>query len=163
VRKLPAFAFGGIAAAALAGTVWVSNAPLTVHPSPDAVLRVAWSALPERVETCREPSAEELSGLPTHMRQRLVCEGTAAAYRLTVRAGTAPIAGRAVQAGGLRHDRRLFVFEEIRLPAGTTDVDVRFERIDTAGAPAGTTLASRIGRFTSAAASASTMSAYHIH
>jgi hypothetical protein len=129
-----------LAAAALAGTVWVSNAPLTVHPSPDAVLRVAWSVLPERVETCREPSADELSRLPAHMRQRLVCEGAAAAYRLTVRAGAASIADRTVRAGGLRHDRRLFVFEEIRLPAGAADVDVRFERIDAAaGATAGTT------------------------
>jgi hypothetical protein len=125
-----------LAAAALAAVVSGSNASLTAHPTADAMLRLAWSALPERVETCREATAEELARLPPHMRQRLVCEGSAASYRLTVRAGGAVVADRVVRAGGLRHDRRLYVFQEIRIPAAETAVEVRFDRIEAAAATA---------------------------
>jgi hypothetical protein len=123
-----------MAVTVLAGIAWASNASIPAHRSSDAVLRVAWSALPERVETCREASADELARLPPHMRQRLVCEGAAASYRLTVRAAGAVRADRVVRAGGLRHDRRLYVFEEVRLPAGEADIDVRFDRVEAASA-----------------------------
>ena len=119
-----------LATAAMAGIVWASHAPMTSHDSPDAVLRLAWSARPERVETCREQSDEELARLPQHMRQRVVCEGAAAHYRLTVQSGNQVIAEQFVRAGGLRQDRRLYVFREIALPAGEAAVEVRFDRIE---------------------------------
>jgi hypothetical protein len=119
-----------IVAGVLSGVVWGSNAPMSVHPSADAMLRVAWSAFPERVEICREAPAEELARLPAHMRQRLVCEGRAATYRLTVRAGGVAVVDRVVQAGGVRHDRRLYVFHEAPVPATALEIDVRFERVE---------------------------------
>lgn len=136
-----------LASAAMAGIAWTSNAPMTAHGSGDAVLRLAWSALPERVETCREQSAEDLARLPPHMRQRLVCEGQAASYRLTVRAHGTLIADDVVRAGGLRHDRRLYVLREIRVPPARTDVEVRFDRIDAGptGAGPGRAAGPRIG------------------
>lgn len=124
-----------LAAAALAAMAFASNASIGAHRSADGMLRVAWSAMPEWVETCREASAEELARLPPHMRQRLVCEGTTASYRLTVRAGGALLADRVVRAGGLRHDRRLYVFQEFRIPAGETGIDVRFDRVEGGGGP----------------------------
>ena len=35
----------------------------------------------------------------------------------------------AVSRSGLRHDRRLYVFEEVLLPTGEAAVDVRFDRV----------------------------------
>lgn len=124
-------ALGGVlAAAAVAALVWASHFRLTSHASPDAVLRLAWSARPERIETCRQQTVEELARLPQHMRQPVVCEGAAAHYRLVVRLGGRVIADQLVRAGGLRQDRRLYVFREVALPAGDADVDVRFERVE---------------------------------
>lgn len=125
-----------LAGGALAATAWLSNAPLTVRPSPDAVLRLAWSALPERIERCREQSREELANLPAHMRQPRVCEGATAEYHLTVRDASGVRVNRTVHGGGLRRDRRLYVFEELALPAGASRVGVRFARADL---PAGST------------------------
>jgi hypothetical protein len=124
-----------LAAALMAGMVWASNAPLTAHRSPDSILRLAWSARPERVEDCRQRSPEELARLPQHMRQPIVCEGTTAEYRLQVRIDGRLVADRVVHGGGLRRDRRLYVFEEVALPPGEAAIDVRFDRIQT-GQPA---------------------------
>jgi hypothetical protein len=64
------------------------------------------------------------------MRQRVVCEGVAATYRLSVRAGGEVRVQRLLRAGGLRQDRRVFVFEEITLPAGDTALEVRLDRVE---------------------------------
>jgi hypothetical protein len=119
-------------AAALVVLVRASTASITVHDSDDAVLRLAWSARPERIEDCRPRSAAELAALPAHMRQPLVCEGVAARYRLTVRREGAIVVDEVVRGGGLRHDRRLYVFHEIALPPGEIPIEVRFDRLDPA-------------------------------
>jgi hypothetical protein len=67
------------------------------------------------------------------MRQPVVCEGATARYRLTVVVDKTPVTERVVRAGGLRHDRRLYVVEEIPLRPGVTDIEVRFDRDDDAG------------------------------
>ena len=121
-------------AAGIAGLLWLSHRPVAVHAADEALLRMAWSARPERIETCREVSAGELERLPRHMRQRVVCEGTTAAYRLRVARNGETVHEQIVRGGGLRQDRRLYVFVEIPLPAGHTDVDVTFERTVEAGA-----------------------------
>jgi hypothetical protein len=53
-----------LAAATMLGLAWASTVPLTVNPSADAVLRVAWSARPERMEECRSQSARSSRGSP---------------------------------------------------------------------------------------------------
>jgi len=127
-NRIPGVAFAVAAAAAL---VWASNVPLTIDGSADAVLRLAWGVRPERIETCRELTAQELANVPQHMRQERVCEGTTAAYRLVVRDEHGVRVDRLIRGGGLRQDRRLYVFEELPLPSGTALVDVRFERVGT--------------------------------
>jgi hypothetical protein len=117
------------AIALMAVMVWASNAPLTAHRSADAVLRLAWSARPERVEKCRQRSADEQAGLPPHMRQPMECEGRTAEYRLQVRLEGALAVDRVVHGGGLRRDRRLYVFEEVAIPPGEANIDIRFDRI----------------------------------
>ena len=127
-----------VAAGLVAGLVRASSAPLIVHPSNDGLLRLAWSARPERIQKCRQRSDEELARLPQHMRQPLACEGTTAEYRLQVRVDGALVVERIIRGGGLRRDRRLYVFEELPLRAGIeTAIDVRVDRVEPdAGPPA---------------------------
>ena len=118
------------ALAATMGIAWASNVRVTPYASHDGVLRLAWTARPERVEDCRLQSEEALAKLPPHMRQALICEGTTASYRLEVRREGSDIVDQIVRGGGLRHDRSLYVFRDIPLPPGETDISVRFVRID---------------------------------
>lgn len=119
-----------------AGLWWASTVPMP-QASTDAVLRLAWSARPERVEDCRLQSEEALATLPPHMRQALICEGTTATYHLQVHRNSTVIDERIVRGGGMRQDRPLYVFRELRLPAGEADISVRMVRMDTASAPDG--------------------------
>ena len=110
--------------------VFAANAPITVHGSEQALLRLAWSMRPERVERCRQQSEEELARLPAHMRQPVICEGASAQYRLTVRHDGVVAAERIIHGGGLRQDRRIYVFHELPLDPGEGTIEVRFELID---------------------------------
>jgi hypothetical protein len=123
-----------VTAGLFAGLVAASNAPLSPHATGGALLRLAWSAQPERFEECRAQSAEELARLPPHMRQAVVCEGVTARYRLTATHAGRVLADRIVSAGGLRQDRRLYVLEDLPVPAGEAVVEVQFTRIDAAPA-----------------------------
>lgn len=140
-----------LAAAAMIATAWASRAPIRPAASADAMLRLAWSAHPERIETCHEQSAEALSQLPAHMRQTVVCEGTSASYRLRVRRNGVLIADGVFRGGGLRNDRRLYVLLERAVPAGRAQLEVRFDRIDSPSAPRTTADAERAGRNAAAA------------
>lgn len=114
---------------AAAGIVWASSVPLTLNVTSGAVLRLAWAVRPERIETCRDLSPEELAGVPQHMRQARVCEGATAEYRLIVGDASGVRLDRIVRGGGLRQDRRLYVFEELPLTTGISAVEVRFDRV----------------------------------
>ena len=121
------------AALALAGAFGIaalSNFPVRVHEEPEARLRVAFSARPERIETCRRPSAEEEADVPAHMRQAEICEGTTARYRLEVRRDDSLLVTMLVRGGGLRHDRQLYVLRDVGVPSGRSAVDVRLTRLD---------------------------------
>jgi hypothetical protein len=139
-----------VTAGALAAMVAASNAPMTAHRTADAVLRLAWSARPERIETCRQQTDEQLARLPQHMRQPVVCEGTTATYRLQVRIDDVLVADRVVRGGGLRQDRRLYVFDEFPRPPGEGEVHVRFDRVEVAsgdgGGPAGESREDEVAR-----------------
>ena len=123
--------------AALAAIVGGARAPVTVHGTEGAILRLAWSARPERIENCRRQSDEELARLPAHMRQPVVCEGVSAQYRLTVRREGRVVADQIVRGGGLRQDRRIYVFHELPLDPGNSSIEVRFDRVepDSPGVP----------------------------
>ena len=113
----------------------LSNLPLRVHEEPDARLRVAFSARPERIETCRRPSAAEEADVPAHMRQSEVCEGTTARYRLDVRRDDSLLVTMLLRGGGLRHDRQLYVLRDVAVPRGRSTVDVRLTRLDSSATP----------------------------
>jgi hypothetical protein len=122
-----------LAVAVIGGIICGSSVQVASHTTPAALLRLAWSARPERVEECRQRSDAELAQLPQHMRQAVVCEGTTAEYRLQVRVAGTLAVDRVVHGGGLRHDRRLYVLEELPVPPGDTVVEVHFDRLGTGG------------------------------
>jgi hypothetical protein len=113
---------------------FLSGAPYGVNELADARLRVAFSARPERIESCRTLSADELANVPQHMRQAVVCEGKAASYRLEIRRDDSLVASALLRGGGLRHDRRLYVLRELHVPSGRSTIDVRLVRTDTVAA-----------------------------
>ena len=123
--------------AAALGLAALSDFPVRVHESPDARLRVAFTARPERIETCRRPSAEEEANVPAHMRQTEICEGTTARYRLEIRRDDSLLVTSLVRGGGLRHDRQLYVLRDVAVPSGRSTVDVRLTRLDSSAARSG--------------------------
>lgn len=106
----------------------VTAMPLSYRRSSPALLRVSWSARPERIEVCRTLSAEELAQRPEHMRQREECDGRFATYALRVEVD-GRLAGDGVAHGaGLRRDRPLYLLREFDLPPGRHEVKVTFAR-----------------------------------
>lgn len=125
-----------ILAAAVTGAVllalaWGSIAPLDVARGNEAILRISMGARPERIETCRRQSDEELARLAPQMRQSVVCEGTTARYRLEVRRNGELLHSQVVRGGGLRNDRPLYVSRNLPVPPGRAVLAVRLARIDT--------------------------------
>ncbi len=119
-----------IGAAALALVALLSNWRYSAATDDQAVLRLAFSARPERLEHCREVSAAELAARPVHMRQRIECEGRAASYRLRVQLDSQSIADQVLRGGGMRHDRPLSLLVEHLVPPGMHHLDVRLERVE---------------------------------
>jgi hypothetical protein len=115
----------------LIAMAWASTAPLRVATSNDAILRLSLGARPERIETCRTQSDEELEKLAPQMRQRVICEGVTARYRLSVRRNGQLLHEQVVRGGGLRHDRRLYVSRDLHVRPGPGVVAVDLVRIDT--------------------------------
>lgn len=113
----------------MAALVWASTAPLTVQPRARSLVRLAWSARPERIENCRPRTEAELAQLPQHMRQPMVCEGQTAEYELTVRRNGQVVLQQRVHGGGLRRDRRLYVLQEIDVEPGSSAIDLSFDRV----------------------------------
>lgn len=126
-----------VAAAVLVPMAWASTASLRVDDGGVAVLRVSIGARPERIETCVEQTDEALAKVAPQMRQRVVCEGTTARYRYTVTRDGQVIDSAIVRGGGLRHDRRLYVFREYPMAPGESSLGVRLERVDTVQAREG--------------------------
>ena len=119
-----------VAFATVLGIAWLSHAPYHIRPSDAGIIRLAWSARPERIESCREPSEAELAQLPAHMRQKVVCEGTSARYRLRVSRDGAAVLDEIVRGSGLRHDRPLYLLRDFPTAPGRHEISVHFERID---------------------------------
>jgi len=115
----------------LLAMTWASTAPLRVTTSEDAILRLSLGARPERIETCRRQSDEELEKLAPQMRQRVICEGVTARYRLSVRRNGQLLHEQVVRGGGIRHDRRLYVSRDLHVRPGPGVVTVDLVRIDT--------------------------------
>lgn len=111
------------------GIVQGSHVTIRQDPGAEGVLRLTWRARPDRVEDCRPQSQEVLARLPAHMRQTMICDGASATYRLEVQVDGQVVLDEQVQGGGLRHDRPIYVFRELRVAPGDRVVAVRFARL----------------------------------
>lgn len=111
----------------------VASGPLIAHHPPDqAVLRIAFRAHPERIEVCRTPTEQELEGVAVHMRQEVICAGTAASYRLRLVMDDSLLLDDVVRGGGLRHDRPLQLQLERVVPPGLRRVRLSLVRRESA-------------------------------
>jgi hypothetical protein len=113
-------------------TAWLSQAPYGDPAATQALLRLAWSGRPERLETCRTLTDEELEGVPVHMRQRIQCEGRSARYRLQVLLGGSVALVDTLAGAGARSDRPIHVLRDLALPPGLHRVELSVVRIDSA-------------------------------
>ena len=105
-----------------------SAAPMPYHPGGMATLRLSWSARPERIESCRAVSHEQLEREEEHMRQRVECEGRFATYALRVEAGDRLVTESVVRGAGLRHDRPMYLLRDFGMPSGERHVRIVFAR-----------------------------------
>jgi hypothetical protein len=119
-------------AAATAVALWLvsraSAVALPWHAADAARIRLSWSARPERIETCRALTAEEIAKEPPHMRRRVECTGTFATYLLHVASDGRVIDERIVKGAGLRNDRPMYLLADYDLLAGEHRILVRFTR-----------------------------------
>ena len=123
---------GVLAAWALAASSAVS-APW--HGTDAAAVRLSWVARPERIEVCRELSAEERAELPAHMRVERECTGASATYRLSLTVDGDSVAAHVLHGGGLRRDRAIYVLDEFPVSPGERRLQVTFTRVEPADAP----------------------------
>ena len=117
-----------VTALSLAAMVFLSAAPVRSDDGDSARLRLSWSARPERIETCRVLSKQELEKTEEHMRQRVQCEGKFATYALDVFVDERLVHESVVRGGGLRNDRPIYLLREIPVPVGNHRIRVSFNR-----------------------------------
>lgn len=135
-RALPAALVTALLAAAL---VAGSRVPWTAETSPDAIVRLSWRAVGERVEECRETTEAERASLPAHMRRQRICERRLTPFRLSLRIDGEQRLDESVHAAGAREDRPTYVLREFRVAPGAHRIEVRFAPEPLPGAPAGAT------------------------
>lgn len=113
-----------------AGLAALSRGQWLAHRAEEGALRLTWSARPEQIETCRRLGSEELARLPAHMRQQVVCEGTAATYRLRVWRGEALLDEAILHGSGFRRDRPMHVLRDYPLPPGAHRIRIEVNRLE---------------------------------
>jgi hypothetical protein len=126
VKRIPLMVLATVALAW--GLAAGAGTPVSWHDAEVSVLRLSWSAHPERIETCRERTPEELAERPAHMRQPLDCEGTAATYLLEVRVDGELLDSAVVRGSGIRNDRPIFLLRDYVVSPGPHQVRVAFTR-----------------------------------
>lgn len=120
---------GALVTVALAsGLALTSALPVPTSREAAAAVRLSWTARPEWIEECRAATEEELARVEVHMRQRVICEGAAASYRLRIRVDGTVVAEHVVRGGGLRHDRPMHVLVEQPVAPGSRHLRIELER-----------------------------------
>jgi len=124
----------GVAVLLTAGVVLGSAVPYGGEAE-DARIRLSWRSLGEHVQECRVPTAEELAGVPEHMRMKEICERRLRPFRLEVWLDGALALDEAVRPSGAREDRPAYVFHELSVNPGGHRVQVRFATVGGTAAP----------------------------
>ena len=133
---------GILLALAVTGAVGaLSQVPWSVDAAGPALIRFSWRAAGQRVGQCREPTAEDLAGLPAHMRPQEICERGMRPYQLRILVDGQPVADQVLRAAGAQEDRPIYVFIEHPVEPGAHAVSVDFRPLPgdaaTGGGPAG--------------------------
>ncbi len=92
----------------------------------DGYLRLSWRLSGQSIKTCRAKTSEEEAQLPRHMQPPEICDYQPLSYRLVVDVGGLERVNKVVQPGGLRHDRPIYVDENLALPPGAHQVRIQF-------------------------------------
>jgi hypothetical protein len=90
------------------------------------LVRLSWRNVGERVRICRDYTAAELQSVPQHMRRGQLCQSSLLPYRLILRIDGRMIVDRVVRPAGARHDRPLFVAEELSLEPGSYRIELDY-------------------------------------
>jgi hypothetical protein len=96
----------------------------------DGVLLLDWRLRGEETGSCLQAPEADLERLPVHMRGQDACLGRLPPYRLVLEIDGSVILDREVTGGGLRGDRPLTVYREIRVEPGRREIHARFFRED---------------------------------
>ena len=123
----------GLALVFTAGLGWWSQMPYEGAGSDGALLRFSWRAPGQRLEQCREPTEEELEGLPDHMRPQQICERAMRPFDLRIEVDDSVVVDAVVRAPGAQGDRPISVLRDVPTFAGPHRVRVAFG--PTASAP----------------------------
>ena len=117
------FAFG-IAVALTALLVMASAVPWIVEAEDEALVRLSWRAVGQRVDECRVPTPDELAALPPHMRQKTICEARLTHFMLSVSLDGNPVFEGRIRPSGVREDRPTYVLKEFPLAPGAHRLEV---------------------------------------
>lgn len=90
------------------------------------LLRLSFRLTGQNEKICRARTSEELDKLLPHMRTNEVCETKPVSYHLTVSSDGVDLFTGQVVAGGLRHDRPIYVDRDFSLPPGERNIKIEF-------------------------------------
>ncbi len=118
-----------------------SRVPWTPVPDGSAAIRLSWRAVLPVVEECREPTADEVAHLPSHMRPAEICTGSPITFRLLFLLDGAVLLDELLVPGGSRSQRPVHVYHEFRVAPGTHRIEVELgpENAEVATAAGATT------------------------
>lgn len=115
-----------VAAALTAGVAGLSRVPWSAETRDHAVIRLAWRHRSALINACRRRTAEELAGLPQHMRREEDCQRQLQPYLLEVFLDDVLARHDSVAARGARSDRPLSIFLELPVTPGRHALRVAF-------------------------------------
>lgn len=127
-RTVPGVIAGLLAAGLIAALSAVS---LPLRHGGAARIRLSWSARPERIETCRALSQEEMAAQLEHMRREVECEGKFATYDLMVTVDDQVVEQTIITGGGLRNDRPIHYLHDFDVAAGERSFHLSLVRRET--------------------------------
>jgi hypothetical protein len=123
-------------ALALLGALAVgTRAPYAANAPEAATIRLAWRALGEAALHCRTPSAEELAGLPVHMRRKEICERRLPTFQLEVAVDGVRVLDERVVPAGAAGDRAAVVLRELAVAQGLHRLQIEFAAFGEGTAP----------------------------
>jgi hypothetical protein len=118
-----------VSAAILLVIAALSVVPTSQAEPDEALVRLSWRLQGVAVEECRTLTAEELAGIPAHMRRTEECTREIVDYELRVAGVPAGELVDTVSPSGVRRDRPVYVFRDLAVNPGTYDVEITFSAL----------------------------------